>query len=223
MSVPLATLRRNALLIWLYDSLGMPVGRPGAAAKTATAVTTANLFDVQKGRRLSFGQAEEAEAFLRFWKTDVDGVMALRRALQKSESSAPVYSWSDDEVLHKLAARMASGAVVAIESMAAPAPVVLPSAPPPLPVVDPPAVPVSQILAAAAVPPPPLLPLLEEVQIEGAEVLPEIEQSLEQVDITIGEIKLQPVSLAPTPSKVPGITTAMTDVSASVTATLDSL
>ena len=51
--------------------------------------------------------------------------------------------------------------------------------------------------------------LLEEVQIEGAEVLPEIEQSLEQVDITIGEINLAPVSLEPTPSKVPAISEKM--------------
>jgi hypothetical protein len=83
-------------------------------------------------------------------------------------------------------------------------------------------VPVSQILAAP-VPPPPLLPVLEEVQMEGAEVLPEIEQSLEQVDITIGEIKVAPVSLEPTPSKVPAIGTAMTEAGADVTSTLDKL
>src|SRR5258706_380723 len=80
-----------------------------------------------------------------------------------------------------------------------------------------------QRLAAAPVPRPPLLPVLEEVQIEGAEVLPEIEQSLEQVELTIGEIKVAPVSLEPTPSKVPAIETAMTEAGASVTSELDKL
>ncbi|MBI2768642.1 MAG: hypothetical protein HYX47_03385 [Burkholderiales bacterium] len=223
MSVPLATLRRNALLIWLYDSLGLHVAVPGTAAKAAAALTTATQFDARQGKRLAFSRADDAEAFLRFWRQDVDSLMALRRALQKSEPSTPVYSWSDDEVLRRLAACMARGAVVALQSLEASSPAVMPAAPAVAAVVNPPAVPVSQILSAIAAPEVPLLPLLEEVQIEGADVLPEIEQSLEQVDITIGQIKLQPVSLAPTPSKVPAITTAMTDVSASVTATLDSL
>jgi hypothetical protein len=61
------------------------------------------------------------------------------------------------------------------------------------------------------------------VQIEGADVLPEIEQSLEQVEVTLGEIKLAPISLEPTPSKVPAIEEAMTQAGASVTDTLGKL
>ena len=118
---------------------------------------------------------------------------------------------------------MARGAVVLIEAATAPVPAVLPAAPAVAAVVNPPAVPVSQILASVKLPPPPLLPILEEVQIEGADVLPEIEQSLEQVELTIDEIKLQPVSLEPTPSKVPAINDAMSEASASVTKTLDEL
>ena len=70
---------------------------------------------------------------------------------------------------------------------------------------------------------PPLLPLLEEVQIEGAEVLPEIMQTLEQIDLTMAGIDLAAVSLEPAPSGVPAIGSAMQQASGSVTSTLDSM
>lgn len=75
----------------------------------------------------------------------------------------------------------------------------------------------------AAVPEEPLLPLLEEVQIEGAEVLPEIMQTMEQIDLTMASIDLASVSLEPAPSGVPAIGTAMQQVSGSVTATLNGM
>jgi hypothetical protein len=255
MSVPLATLRRHSLLVWLHDGMGAPVSgavrgsfvqaptptaqparfaanpplaTPGPRVIARTVAPPPAQFapseqlDVHRGRRLAFGRADEAASYLRHWKSDVGAVMALRGALQRLEPSAPVFSWSDDQVLDKLASRIAQGAVVATESARPPALPVMPSAPAAPAVVEPPAVPVSRILATPA-PPPPLLPLLEEVQIEGADVLPEIEQSLEQVDLTIGEIKVAPVSLEPTPSKVPAIETAMTEAGASVTSSLDKL
>ena len=69
----------------------------------------------------------------------------------------------------------------------------------------------------------PLLPTLETVQIEGAEVLPEVDQTLEQIDVAIGTMDQASVSLAPAPTKVPQITTAMTDASGAVTKTLDAM
>ena len=224
MSVPLATLRRHGQLVWLHDPLGLPPpAPPPLPGKPAIAFSHAAQLDVRRGNRLSFLRADEAQAWLRFWKNDVAAMMALRAALQKGEPSAPVLFWTDDQVLAKLGERLARGAVVATESAREQIPALLPAAPAPPAVVEPPAVPVSRILAGVPVPPPPLLPVLEEVQIEGAEVLPEIEQSLEQVELTIGEIKVAPVSLEPTPSKVPGIETAMTEAGASVTSTLDKL
>ncbi len=70
---------------------------------------------------------------------------------------------------------------------------------------------------------PPLLPLLEQVQIEGAEVLPEVLQTLEQIDISLGSLDLAALSLEPAPSAIPGISGAMSEASASVTAALDAL
>jgi len=76
---------------------------------------------------------------------------------------------------------------------------------------------------AAPPAPPPLLPLLEELQIEGAEVLPEITQTLEQIDVTIAGIGSATVSLAPAPSKIPAINATMQSSSASITDTLGAL
>ena len=203
MSVPLATLRRHSQIVWLHDALGLSAP--------------------MQGQRVSFWHAGDAERWLRHWKGDDASMMSLRYALHRADTSAPVYSWNDDEVLEKLAARLVRSAVVALESAQPASLPVMPSAPVAPAIAEPPAIPVSQILAPIPAVKPPILPVLEEVQIEGAEVLPEIEQSLEQVEITLGEIKIAPVSLEPTPSKVPDIATAMTGAGASVTSSLDEL
>lgn len=71
-------------------------------------------------------------------------------------------------------------------------------------------------------PVPPLLPLLEEVQLENAKVLPEIDQTLEQIDVTIGGIDEASVSLTPAPLQIPKIEEAMTSASEEIKKTLDS-
>jgi hypothetical protein len=70
---------------------------------------------------------------------------------------------------------------------------------------------------------PPLLDVLEDVQIEGAEVLPEVQQSLEQISATLGSVQEASGSMAPAPSKVPDVKTAMDTTSADVTSILDKL
>jgi len=220
MTVPLATLRRLNQLVWLHDAMALPDTAPVHPVRPFDASAA---LDVARGERRNFWHADEAQAWLRFWRHDVDAMMALRGALRRTEPSAAVFLWSDEEVIAKVGDRLARSALVAIEGAQPPRPLVLPTAPAPPAAPEPPAVPVSQILAGIPVPPPPLLPLLEEVQIEGAEVLPEIEQSLEQVDLTMAAIKVAPVSLEPTPSKVPDIGTAMKEAGDSVTSTLDKL
>lgn len=71
-------------------------------------------------------------------------------------------------------------------------------------------------------PVPPLLPLLEEVQLENAKVLPEIDQTLEQIDVTMGGIDDASVSLEPAPLQIPKIEEAMTTAGEEVKKTLDS-
>jgi hypothetical protein len=70
---------------------------------------------------------------------------------------------------------------------------------------------------------PPLLDVLEDVQIEGAEVLPEVQQSLEQISATLGSVQEASGSMAPAPSKLPDVKTAMDSTSADVTSILDKL
>jgi hypothetical protein len=70
---------------------------------------------------------------------------------------------------------------------------------------------------------PPLLDVLEDVQIEGAEVLPEVQQSLEQISGTLKSVQGASGSMAPAPNKVPDVKTAMDSTSADITQTLDKL
>jgi len=70
---------------------------------------------------------------------------------------------------------------------------------------------------------PPLLDVLEDVQIEGAEVLPEVKQSLSQISTTLGSVKSASGSMAPAPDKVPAVKTAMDSTSADITQALDKL
>ena len=204
MSIALATLQRHSATVWLHDSLMPPASVP---PKTPFA----------------FGRAEEAGDYLDFWKNDAAALAALRYALYRCEQSSLVYALADAQVLQALAAKLAQGALLLTDSeVAGPAggwPVVASA-----PLAAPASGTLINLNTLPDRPPvPPLLPLLEELQIEGAEVLPEIEQTLEQIDLTMASIDLAGVSLQPTPSKVPLIEVAMTDASAVVTKTLDDL
>lgn len=204
MSLPLATLRRQSKTVWLQDHFSaLPTSR---------------------GPALAFGHADEAGAYLRFWTTEAAAISALRYALYRCEHSPAVFSFSDQQVIQALAAKLARGALVLTEEGDASAST---GGWPLIPAAAAPAPDASTLISLNALPDrppvPPLLPLLEELQIEGAEVLPEIEQTLEQIALTLGSMDLAAVSLAPTPSKVPLIETAMTDASSSVTQTLDDL
>lgn len=96
-----------------------------------------------------------------------------------------------------------------------------------------PPVPVTSVSALAGMPAlsnvpvvpqlPPLLGVLEDVQIEGADVLPEVDQSLAQISITLGSIQNAEGSIKPAPNKVPDVKTAMDNISADVSSTLDKL
>jgi hypothetical protein len=158
--------------------------------------------------------------------------MALRIALYQAQPSALVLSMTDHEVIQTLAEKLlrggltlsttrqggwpidaAAGAAAAADAAAAASDAESAES---AAVVN-----LNTLPDAPAVVP--LLPTLETVQIEGAEVLPEVDQTLEQIDVAIGTMDQASVSLAPAPTKVPQITTAMTDASGAVTKTLDAM
>ena len=210
MSLPLVTLQRQSSTVWLQDAFSaLPSGRGPARA---------------------FGGADEASAYLGFWTHEAAALSSLRYALYRCEHSPAVFAFSDRQVIQALSRKLAQGALVLTETSAPAGEVGWPQ----IPETTAPAV-AASVEGADSVPinlnklpldkppVPPLLPLLEELQIEGAEVLPEIEETLEQIDLTMGSIDLAGVSLKPAPSKVPEINTAMTDASSSVTKTLDEL
>ena len=268
---PLAVLRRNALVVRLYDGLGslpvesMPTAAPGgtpavhpagaqavhpvahphllvppgpaqAALQTlqqqtaqARAVTEGRedpAEDDQLARRTRFWRQDDAERYLHFWRGDADAMRTLRFALHRSTQGSALFARDNEHVLRLLASQLARGALLLTENQLPPAPAmprVLPKPATATPAADVPAA--AALLATEPIPLPvlPLLPILEEVQIEGADVLPEIMQSLEQIDLAIGEINTASVSLEPTPSKIPDIQKATADATASVTATIDAL
>ena len=277
MSVPpLALLRRNALVVRLYDRLGslpvesVPTPAPEPAAAPASKPAGVSLLpaalpvssaasrvaaslappptgavppvaapaqppaarreepaeDYQLSRRTRFWRQDDAERYLQFWRGDADAMRTLRFALHRSTQGSALFAHDNEHVIRLVAAQLARGALLLTEN--------LPPPPPPMPPVQPKgaaaaaaaAVPAAAPLVAmdpVSLPKPPLLPILEEVQIEGADVLPEVLQSLEQIDLAIGEINTASVSLEPTPSKIPDISKATADASASVNATIDAL
>ena len=159
--------------------------------------------------------------------TAVTPAMALRIALYQAQPSASIMALSDQEVMHQLAEKLVNGSLVlssnrsggwpsaeasAAAASASAADLEIESAP---------------VVNLNALPDPPvvvaILPVLEEVQIEGAEVLPEVDQTLEQIDAALGSMDLASAALQPAPSKVPLINEAMTQASDAVTQTLDAL
>jgi len=68
-----------------------------------------------------------------------------------------------------------------------------------------------------------LLPDLESLQIENVQVLPEIEEALEQVTLAMSEVSNFSISLSPAPTKVADIQGSMTKVGGQVQSTLTSL
>lgn len=157
-----------------------------------------------------FRSADEAVAYLRYWSGDPAAQAELRWLLKKC-APAPLAGATADRWMHALAGLLISGTVVVVEETARRAmPGRLAAAPaasaaatlatlPPL----------SSVPAVA--PPPNVLPAVEEARIEGAEVLPELDQSLAQVNATMGQVDTASASVAPAPDKVPDIGTAMQD------------
>jgi hypothetical protein len=176
---------------------------------------------------LKESDAASAQARLPDAGAGADVAAAFRVALYRCEQDASALALSDLEVLQSLADKLNSGALVltaqGLTSTAGGWPTVRADASAAGADVAVSSTVVNLNALPDIVPVLPLLPLLEELQIEGAEVLPEITQSLEQIDLTLGTIDLAGISLEPTPSKVAQINTAMTDASQAVTKTIDDL
>lgn len=207
MAQSLATLRRRSTPVAVHDRGTLP--------------------DVMLDAPLVFRRTSDAELYLRFWKGDAGGMSALRALLVRVERGTDVGRLSDERVIDSLARHFAAGLLVAAEGptrmgklLGLPNQIEVVITPETATAVAP--------IADVALPagpeiPAPLLPILEEVQIEGADVLPEVEQTLEQIDLTMAQIDAAKAALDPAPSGVSAISSSITDASSSVTGTLDAL
>jgi hypothetical protein len=171
----------------------------------------AYLAQAAAGGARTFMSADDALHYLRFWNGEPAARSELQWVLQKSGPALSVARGSDGW-LHALASRMAGGAIVVVEELgrrAAPGRLVAPGG----------AGAAATRSALAALPAlttlpatptvPALLPVLEDARIEGAEVLPELDQSLAQVELSIANFSGASLSLDPAPDKVGEIADAM--------------
>ncbi len=163
---------------------------------------------------IHFDRLSEAVLYLRRHRHRTSVIATLRQVLFEHQHIL-VSRMTDDEIINEVSRRLLNGSLQLLEMFE--------------PRIEAPCTVIEEPQAEAAVemaPPPslpPLLPLLEALQIEGAEVLPEIMQTLEQIDVTITSIGSASVSLVPAPSKIPAIGTAMDTSSADITDTLGAL
>lgn len=215
---PLASLWRHSGRVTFYESGGqlgaalLQGGDQGGAQGSAS------------GARRRFASADEAFAYLRFWAGEPAARAELKWVLQRSGPSLATANAGPDGWLRALAGRLMNGAIVVLEEMsrqARPGRLVAPAA------AAMSAAAISALPSLDALPALPvvedLLPVLEDIRIEGAEVLPELDQSLEQVDAAIARIGAASLSLEPAPSKVAEIGTAVTAASSQATSTLEGL
>ncbi len=179
---------------------------------------------VERGRLhpIHFDSVEEAERFLNGWRDEAEGMAALRSAARELPGVGDGALGRDDAVVRAVARAVVAGSIVLIEPTVQV---------PPMPIrrtttsssssssqgsaraaiaaqqAAAPAAPA----APAAVPAAPAanLPALKEVSIEGAEVLPEVLQAMDQIDLALAEVEEVGTSLAPAPDGVPAIADEM--------------
>ncbi|QJE01556.1 hypothetical protein HH212_17235 [Massilia forsythiae] len=213
---PLASLWRHAVRVTFYEAggqAGHALFRHGDAGQAHAA-----------GARRRFTSADAAFHYLRYWLGEPAASAELKWVLQRSGPSL-VGTGGAEGWLHALAARLVGGAIVVLEEdsrrampgrlVAAPSAAMSAAAVAALP-------PLSAVAPAVAATPD-LLPALEEVRIEGAQVLPELNQSLAQVESATASVAAAALSLDPAPSKVAAIRTALGDASTQAGADLGRL
>lgn len=179
------------------------------------------------GARRRFMHTDEAVNYLRYWMGEPAARAELKWILQRSGPSLASANAGADGWLHALAARLCSGAVIVMEESkryAMPGRLVAPAS---AAAAAASASALADLPALAELPAIPvvedLLPALEEIQIEGAEVLPELDQSLAQVESAVATVGAASLALDPAPGKVAEIQSALTAASSKSTGTLASL
>lgn len=206
MLYPLISLWRHNFRVTFYESGGLANAGLFGFQRHASS-------DAVAGQRHLFFGTTEAQSYLRFWLGDPSASSQLMWMLHRMDADSAHYRGGDAWV-EALANRLLAGDLIAMEESirmslagrltvppkASTTAAALASLPP---LASVPAVPVM----------PPLLPALENLQIETAEVMPEINQSLVKVDQTMASVGSVSASLSPTTAGVADIQTAVNGAS----------
>jgi hypothetical protein len=204
---PLATLWRHSCRVTFFES--------GGALHCQLPEVGAGALSVRRRFR---GQ-DEAVTYLRYWAGDSTAQADLRWIVQRLGASVAGSRQGPTPWLEPLAGLMVAGTLLVFEETARRA---MPGRLVPPPSADAGAsaalgsmAPLSSLPKTPAVPN--LLPVLEDINVEGAEVLPELDQAMVQVKTTIASVSTAAKSLDPVDTKVKEIQDAM-DIAAAKSA-----
>jgi len=211
---PLISLWRHHARVTFYDAL---------SSKDATESDFSGLtFGSPVGVRRHFFHADEAMSYLRYWMGDPGAVSELRWLLNKTGPALSGARGGPEQWLQVLANRMQSGALLAVEETAKRqflGKMVATSAASGLSSLTS----LADLANLPTIPTPSMLmPDLTAMQIEGAQVLPEVDEAMEQIEMALTEISDFSMSLTPAPTKVLDIQTAMTQAGSDAQAKLTS-
>ncbi|MEY3654926.1 MAG: hypothetical protein RL739_3096 [Pseudomonadota bacterium] len=212
---PLISLWRHHARVTFYDAL---------SSRDATEADLSGLtFGSPVGVRRHFFHVDEAMSYLRYWMGDPGAVSELRWLLTKSGPALSGARGGPDQWLQVLAHRMQSGALVAVEETAKRqflGKMVATSAASGLSSLTS----LADLANLTSIPAPSMLmPDLTALQIDGAQVLPEVDQAIAQMKTAISEVSDFSVSLSPAPAKVLDIQSAMSIAGGDAQAKLSSM
>jgi hypothetical protein len=212
---PLISLWRHHARVTFYDA---------PSAKDAAESDLSGLtFGSPIGVRRHFFHADEAMSYLRYWMGDPGAVAELRWLLHKSGPALSGARGGPEQWLQVLANRMQSGSLVAVEETAKRqflGKMVATSAASGLSSLTS----LADLANLTSIPTPSMLmPDLTSLQMDGAQVLPEVEEAMAQIQVALSEVSDFSVSLSPAPSKVMDIQTAMSKAGSDAQAKLSSM
>lgn len=212
---PLISLWRHNAKVTFFDAAG--------AQETIEPDFSGLAFGSPIGMRRMFSHVHEAMAYLRFWMGEPGALSELRWVLQKTGPSVSGSRGGAEQWLQSLATRLQSGAVVVIEETVRRQFLGRMVAPPSAGGFSS----LASLADLASLPSLPLLsmvlPDLSSLQVEGAQVLPEINDSIRQVSAATATVGNFSISLSPAPSKVADITSSMRTRAARVDSALSAM
>ena len=216
MLYPLITLWRHNCRVTFYES-------GGSASAALFGTTRPGGPDSVMGSRIDFYSHSDAQNYVRFWLGDPGASSELNWMVHRLDSSSAGFRGCDGWI-ETLARSLLGGGLIAMEEtsrMSSPGRLMVPGTAAAT------AAAVAALPALASVPAlpvvVPLLPALEDLQIETAEVMPEINQSLAEVDLTMTSVSSVTASLSPTTAGIADIQKAVDSASSSTTKQLSDL